>query len=86
MLDYGAREGPAPKETMTGCETIGIELNGERRELTRTSVAGLVAQLGLRPEVVAVEVNQTLVPRAERERRELASGDKVEVVTLVGGG
>ncbi len=71
---------------MTGCETIGIELNGERRELARTSVAGLVAQLGLRPEVVAVEVNQTLVPRAERERRELASGDKVEVVTLVGGG
>jgi thiamine biosynthesis protein ThiS len=71
---------------MTQSDTIGIELNGERCELLRTSVAGLVASLGLRPEVVAVEVNRTLVPRAERERRELASGDKVEVVTLVGGG
>lgn len=72
---------------MRACETIRIEVNGAAREIRGgTSVAAFLADLGLRPEVVAVEVNQALVPRAERERRPLLDGDRVEVVTLVGGG
>ena len=67
--------------------TIRIELNGAPRELRAgATVAELLQELGLRPEVVAIEVNQALVPRAERERRTLADGDRVELVTLVGGG
>jgi thiamine biosynthesis protein ThiS len=67
--------------------TIRIELNGAPRDLRAgATVAALVAELGLRPEVVAIEVNQALVPRVERERRTLADGDRVELVTLVGGG
>jgi sulfur carrier protein len=71
--------------TDPGC--IHIELNGEPRDLPEgTSVLALVERLGLRPDVVAVEVNEALVPRAERARRALADGDRVEIVTLVGGG
>jgi thiamine biosynthesis protein ThiS len=33
-----------------------------------------------------VEVNRSLVPRRERDARELRDGDVVEIVTLVGGG
>jgi sulfur carrier protein len=70
-----------------GRETIQIELNGAPRELPAgTSVSALLAELGLRPEVVAVEVDACLVPRAERAGRELQDGARVEVVTLVGGG
>ena len=67
--------------------TIEIELNGGRRELSEgTSVADLVALLELRPEVVAVERNRALVRRADHAATVLADGDRVEVVTLVGGG
>ncbi|MBL8860019.1 MAG: sulfur carrier protein ThiS [Planctomycetes bacterium] len=72
---------------MTQATTIRIHLNGEARTASAgTSVDAFVAALGLRPEVVAVEVNEALVPRAERGRTLLRDGDRVEVVTLVGGG
>jgi thiamine biosynthesis protein ThiS len=67
--------------------TIEITLNGEPRTLTAPcTVARLVEELELRPELVAVEVNARIVRRAEHATRELGPGDAVEVVTLVGGG
>ena len=67
--------------------TLEIELNGEPRELQAgATLAELVRSLGLACEQVAVERNLRLVPRREFERTELASGDRIELVTLVGGG
>lgn len=67
--------------------SIEITLNGERRSVgSATTVGDLLRELELRPEVVAVEVNRRLVPRASRDGRALAEGDVVELVTLVGGG
>ena len=64
-----------------------ITLNGERREYPGAlSVADLLRLLNLRPEHVAVEVNRDLIPRAHHDATPLADGDRVEVVTLVGGG
>lgn len=62
-----------------------IRLNGAERELPAgTSVAELVARETSGP--VAVERNGELVPRARHAGTELADGDRVEIVTLVGGG
>lgn len=64
-----------------------ILLNGEKHEVDEgTTVAALVAMLGLEPGQVAVECNRRLVPRAARDEVVLAEGDAVELVTLVGGG
>lgn len=64
-----------------------IFVNDEPRELADgASVAELVEQLQLRPQLVAVEVNLELVPRARHAERHLCPGDRVEIVTLVGGG
>ena len=64
-----------------------ITINGEQRAIPDSlTVAGLLRHLGLKPEFVAVEVNRALVTRARHEETPLASGDVVEVVTLVGGG
>lgn len=64
-----------------------IELNGQPREVVPgTSVAALVAELELDPRYLAVERNRELVPRAEHANVQLAEGDQIEVVTLVGGG
>ena len=64
-----------------------IFFNGEPRIVPDgTSVAGLLEQLEIQPRQVAVEVNLELVPRTRHGERLLASGDRLEVVTLVGGG
>jgi sulfur carrier protein len=68
-------------------ETATISLNGQLRPLADgTSVATLLTELGLPANHVAVEVNLGLVPRAIHGEHVLADGDRVEIVTLVGGG
>lgn len=64
-----------------------IQLNGEPRQFERSmSVVELIAALDLPPEVVAVELNGCLVPRSAHTEQLVEDGDRVEVVTLVGGG
>lgn len=67
--------------------TISVQVNGSTKELTEgASVADLVELMELRPDQVAVELNRELVPRDERSSRMLVSGDRIELVTFVGGG
>jgi sulfur carrier protein len=68
-------------------ETMTVVCNGEVRSLPNGStVADLVAALGLRPSQVAVECNKVLVRRAEHPNTVLHDGDRLEVVTFFGGG
>ena len=64
-----------------------IVLNGEKTEQKEgLSLAGLLSQLGIGLERVAVEVNLDIVPKAGYDTQLLADGDKVEIVHFVGGG
>ena len=64
-----------------------LTVNGERREAAEgTTVAGLLAELCLANQYVAVEVNREVIPRARHCECRLKAGDRVEIVTLVGGG
>ena len=64
-----------------------IAINGEIREVPDGStVAALLAQLGIKAPRVAVEVNETVVTRDRHEEHVLRSGDAVEIVAFVGGG
>jgi thiamine biosynthesis protein ThiS len=64
-----------------------ILLNGKPRLMNETTtVAGLLRELHLPPVRVAVEVNEELVSRSQFEETSLREGDRVEVVTFVGGG
>jgi thiamine biosynthesis protein ThiS len=64
-----------------------LHLNGEEREFPDgLTVAALVAQLGMKPDRVAVELNLEIVPRANWGNITLKTGDKLEVVHFVGGG
>jgi thiamine biosynthesis protein ThiS len=64
-----------------------IELNGEPREVTEsTTIATLLASLGLGDRPVAVELNMVIVPRAQHGEHKLSHGDRLEVVQFVGGG
>lgn len=64
-----------------------ITVNGDNLELpTGATVSALLETLKLSGSPCAVEVNEALVPKAKHANRELAAGDVVEIVTLVGGG
>ena len=51
-----------------------------------TTIARLLVLMKLEPTRVAVEVNFDLVPRDRHATHVLTEGDRLEVVTLVGGG
>ncbi len=66
---------------------IQIQVNGEPRQVTEgLSIAELLVQLKLDPRYLAVERNLELVPRTQHAETQLANNDRLEVVTLVGGG
>jgi len=64
-----------------------VVVNGQDRTLEPPMTVGaLVASYRFNPKHVAVEVNEELVPRRLFESTPLGEGDRVEIVTLVGGG
>jgi len=66
---------------------IVVTVNGADHQLPHGSTAhDLVASLGLEGRPVAVELNEQVVPRAELTGRVLNQDDRLEIVTLVGGG
>ncbi|GAB4139510.1 hypothetical protein JCM17478_07250 [Thermopirellula anaerolimosa] len=67
--------------------TVNILLNGEEREIPAGITVGeLLRQLGLAGKPVAVERNLEVIPLAKHAETSLQAGDRLEIVTLVGGG
>jgi sulfur carrier protein len=77
-----------PNGSETGAASIvDVLVNGESLAIDAgSSVADLIVRLELARQAVAVEVNLDLVPRARHAETRLQAGDRVEIVTLVGGG
>ena len=66
---------------------MDVMLNGEARTIPDgVTVAQLLQQLNIQPERVAVEVNLTVLKRAQLPDVSLRPGDQVEIVQLIGGG
>jgi thiamine biosynthesis protein ThiS len=64
-----------------------IVINGEERSFDdHLTLATLVAQLGMKVDRVAVELNHSIVRRDKWTQTELHDGDRLEVVHFVGGG
>ena len=67
--------------------TIQIQVNGDART-TRSgaTVADLLRELELKTERVAVELNLEILDRATFDQRSLKDGDRVEILSFIGGG
>jgi thiamine biosynthesis protein ThiS len=64
-----------------------IVVNGEAHVLGGTgTLRELLAELKASPDHVAVMVNDRIVPKAGRDALTLRAGDRVEVLTFMGGG
>ena len=72
---------------MTEPDTLSVTINGETRSVAAGStIAALVAEIGLDPVRVAVERNLEIVPRSTLASVQVADGDAFEIVHFVGGG
>ncbi len=64
-----------------------IQVNAQPRQVPKDcTIADLLAEMRLEPRLVAVEVNEMVVPRAQHGQHVLHAEDRLEIVTLVGGG
>ena len=72
---------------MSQPDIIQVQINGEpRRVAAGSTIAALVAEIGLDPTRVAVERNLVIVPRSTLGEVAVAEGDAFEIVHFVGGG
>ena len=66
---------------------MNVELNGALKELPEgCTVHEMLRTVGREGVPCAVEVNRSLVPHRRHAEHALREGDRIEVVTLVGGG
>ncbi|MBD2445757.1 thiamine biosynthesis protein ThiS [Nostoc sp. FACHB-152] len=68
-------------------EQISLQVNGETRSCSsQTPLPDLLQQLGFNPRLVAVEYNGEILHRQFWSQTTVQPGDRLEVVTIVGGG
>ena len=66
---------------------VVVTVNGVARALaTGSSLRDLIEVLGFAGRPIAVEVDGNVVPRTALADRALAGGERIEIVTFVGGG
>jgi thiamine biosynthesis protein ThiS len=76
-----------PQDAGLLAASIPIQINGQAQTIAAgQSIDELLSALGLDPAQVAVEHNGLIVPRKARSSVCLQSGDRLELVTFVGGG
>ena len=68
-------------------EAIQIQVNGEQRGCRSDATVGdLLRELAIKTERVAVELNLEILDRKEFDQRGLKQGDRVEILSFIGGG
>lgn len=68
-------------------DALQIHVNGQVRDCPSGSTVGdLLRELDITSERVAVELNLEIVDRKDFELRGLRQGDRVEILSFIGGG
>ena len=63
-----------------------LTINGKEYELNGKTVLEALTELGYTEQRVAVELNESIVPKDQYSSTVLYEGDHLEVVRFVGGG
>ncbi len=66
---------------------ITLQINGENHTCdANTKLPDLLIMLGLNPRLLAIEYNGEILHRQFWQETEIQPGDRLEIVTIVGGG
>ncbi len=63
-----------------------IKVNGKAEEVVSGTVLDLLKAKSIEPQMVAVEVNDTMLERSHLATTQLKDGDRVEFLFYMGGG
>ena len=64
-----------------------ITVNGKTEQLAKSiTIADFLKIKNHRPEIVVVEQNEVIIPRKEYATTMINDGDRIEIVTFMGGG
>ena len=64
-----------------------ILVNGEKISLPEdSSIEGLIVHLGYQNKRIAIEINESIIPKSNHSSFLLQNLDKVEIINAVGGG
>ncbi len=63
-----------------------IQVNGEKQEVSATSLQEILNELGFADAKIATAVNEEFVPAAARQSCQLEAGDRLEIVAPRQGG
>lgn len=67
--------------------SVELQVNGEPQTCApQTLLPDLLEQLGLNPRLIAVEYNGEILHRQFWPQTQMQTGDRLEIVTIVGGG
>ena len=68
------------------CGVIMVKVNGEMLDIAGWTVLEYLETCDYNLKRIAVEINGEIVPKSNYDGKVFADGDKVEVVSFVGGG
>lgn len=72
---------------MKSSDLIPITLNGKSQEIKAgMTVSDLLLKWKMRPELVTVEINETILQKLEYDTTPIKANDQVEFVFYMGGG
>lgn len=64
-----------------------VAINGENQTFNmEMSILDLLEQSGLTGKRVAVEINESIIPKSRHAETFISEGDKVEIIHAIGGG
>ena len=63
-----------------------VKINGEERNVVGKTLAEYLATTSYDPKRIAVERNGEIIPKAKYGDTVLKDGDRIEIVSFVGGG
>lgn len=64
-----------------------ITVNGKQHDfVSGSTISDVVAALEVKTDRIATELNLSVIPKAKYAETELNDGDKLEIVSFVGGG
>ncbi len=67
--------------------TITVQVNGEEHSLSNSvTLPEFLSQIDLNPRLIAIEYNGEILHRQYWNETRLQNGDRLEIVTIVGGG
>ena len=66
---------------------IQIYINGKKKNIdTDSNLIDILAEYSLKNKLVAIEINQEVIPKSKYKTKTINKNDKIERLELIGGG